>query len=65
MYYEGTVQFNEYASLYVNGGVGNFEVDYNGGNLIVPPSLQLLVSPSTNNSVTYKMLITQYASNGC
>ena len=61
LYYDGTVQYNEYASLFVNGGVGNFEVDYNAGNLITPPSLELKVSPNTVNAVTYKMLITQYA----
>jgi len=61
LYYDGTVQFTEYASLFVNGGVGNFEVDYNGGNIITPPSLQLSVSPNTSNPVTYKMLVTQYA----
>ena len=61
LYYEGSVQYTEYASLYVNGGVGNFEVDYDAGNLITPPSLVLMVTPSTSNPVTYKMLITQYA----
>jgi hypothetical protein len=61
MYYAESVQYTEYASLFVNGGVGNFEVDYNAGNLITPPSLELKVSPSTSNSVTYKMLITQFA----
>lgn len=62
VYYTGIVQFNEYASLFVNGGVGNFEVDYDGGNIIVPPSLQLKVTPNTSNPVTYKMLITIFAS---
>ena len=61
LYYDGIVQFNEYASLFVNGGVGNFEADYNGGNIIVPPSLELKVSPNTSKPVTYKMLITVYA----
>lgn len=61
IYYNGIVQFNEYASLFVNGGVGNFEVDFNPGNVVVPPSLQLLVTPSTASSVMYKMLITAYA----
>lgn len=61
VYYSGVVQYNEYASLFVNGGVGNFEVDYNAGNIISPPSLELKVTPSTSNPVTYKMLITQYA----
>ena len=61
LYYTDTVQFTEYASLFVNGGVGNFEVDYDGGNIITPPSLELKVSPNTSNQVTYKMLITVYA----
>lgn len=61
IYYAGIVQFNEYASLFVNGGVGNFEVDFTAGNVVVPPSLQLLVTPSTASSVVYKMLITAYA----
>ena len=61
LYYNGTVQFNEYASLFVNGGVGNFEVDYDAGNIIVPPSLELKVTPNTSNPVTYKMLITVFA----
>lgn len=61
LYYDGTIQFNEYASLFVNGGVGNFEVDYNPGNIITPPSLELLVTPSSSHSTTYKMLITVYS----
>lgn len=61
LYYNGIVQFTEYASLFVNGGVGNFEVDYDGGNIITPPSLELKVSPNTSNPVTYKMLLTVYA----
>lgn len=61
LYYDGTVQFNEYASLFVNGGVGNFEVDYAPGDIVTPPSLVLMVTPSTSNPVTYKMLITQYS----
>ena len=61
LYYSGTVQFNEYASLFVNGGVGNFEVDYYAGNIIVPAALQLMVTPSSSNSTVYKMLITIYA----
>lgn len=61
IYYDGVVQFNEYASLFVNGGVGNFEVDYDSGNIITPPSLVLMVTPSTSNPTTYKMLITRYS----
>ena len=61
LYYNGIVQFNEYASLFVNGGVGNFEVDYDAGNIITPASLELKVTPNTSNPVTYKMLITVFA----
>lgn len=61
LYYNETVQFNEYASLFVNGGVGNFEVDYDAGNIITPASLELKVTPNTSNPVTYKMLITVFA----
>lgn len=61
LYYNGTVQFTEYASLFVNGGVGNFEVDYDAGNIIIQPSLQLMVTPSSANTTVYKMLITSFA----
>jgi hypothetical protein len=61
LYYNGTVEFNEYATLFVNGGIGNFDVEFNPGNVINPPSLDLSVTPSTNNTVVYKMLITIYA----
>lgn len=61
VYYNGTVQYTEYASLFVNGGVGNFDVDFNPGNVITPPSLRLLVTPNSVNNTQYKMLITIYA----
>jgi hypothetical protein len=61
LYYNDTVQFTEYASLFVNGGVGNFEVDYNAGNIITPPALELKVTPNSSNPITYKMLITVFA----
>ena len=56
--YDGQVQNNEYAGLYVNGGVGQFSVQYNPGT---PPILQLRVIPDNNNQTTYKMLITLFA----
>lgn len=59
--YNGQVQFNEYAGLYINGGVGTLEVDYNAGNIITPPALQLLVTPDSPNQTVYKMLITVFA----
>ena len=61
LYYNGTVSFNEYASLFVNGGVGNFEVDYDAGNIIEPPFLKLTVTPSSAAVTTYKMLISRYS----
>jgi hypothetical protein len=61
LYYEGTVSFTEWGSLFINGGVGNFEVDYDAGDIITPPSLMLMITPNTSNPVTYKMLITQFA----
>ena len=61
IYYAGVVQYNEYAGLYVNGGVGTFIVEYNPGNVINPPSLDLSVTPDSINQTVYKMLITLLA----
>jgi hypothetical protein len=61
LYFAGVVTYNEYAGLYINGGVGNFEVEYNSGNVITPPSLDLVVTPDTTNNTVYKMLITVLA----
>lgn len=58
IYYAGVVQYSEYAGLYVNGGVGDFSVEYNPGNVITPPSLDLTVTPDSGNNTVYKMLIT-------
>ena len=55
------VQWNEYGSLLINGGVGSFDVIYAPGNIIAQPLLQLAVSPDSMNSTTYKMMITEYA----
>jgi hypothetical protein len=59
--YNGQVQFNEYAGLYINGGVGTLEVDYDAGNIITPPSLQLLATPDSPSQTVYKMLITVFS----
>jgi hypothetical protein len=61
LYYAGIVTYNEYAGLYINGGVGTFGVEYNPGNILVNPSLDLTVTPDTTNSTVYKMLITVLA----
>jgi hypothetical protein len=60
LYYQGIVQFNEYASLQVNGGVGSFSVDFNAGNIVVPASLELKVTPDSSNLTVYRILITRY-----
>jgi hypothetical protein len=54
-----TVVYNEYAGLYINGGVGNFSVVYAGGST---PSVQLLVTPDSMNLTEYSILIAEYAS---
>lgn len=61
LYYGGNIQFNEYAGLQVNGGVGNFEVDYDAGNIVNPASLQLKVSPNSAHVTIYRILITSYS----
>ena len=61
LYYGGNIQFNEYAGLQVNGGVGNFEVDYDAGDIVNPASLQLKVSPNSAHVTIYRILITSYS----
>ena len=60
-YYAGIVAYNEFAGLHINGGVGTFEVVYNAGNILLPPSLQLLVSPDSTALTNYNMQITIYS----
>jgi len=60
-YYNGVVAYNEFASLHINGGIGTFEVAYNAGNILLPPSLQLLVSPDSTALTNYNMQITIYS----
>ena len=55
------VDYNKYAGLEINGGVGNFNVAFNAGNLTIPPSLVLRVTPLSASSCNYNMVITQYA----
>ena len=60
LYYQGNVQFNEYAGLLVGGGVGSFSVSYNAGNVVIPASLELTVTPDSSNLTVYRILITRY-----
>jgi hypothetical protein len=54
------VQWNEYGSLLINGGVGSFDVAYSPGNIIVAPTIELRVTPDSTNTTTYKIMITEY-----
>ena len=58
--YQDQVQFNEYAGLQINGGVGTFGITFNPGDVVNPPSMDLYIVCATNNMVTYKMMITKY-----
>jgi hypothetical protein len=59
--FTNVVAFNEYASLYVNGGIGTFSVVYFPGDTNVPASMQLKVTPNLPELVTYKILVVSYA----
>lgn len=56
----GTIDYNKYAALEINGGIGTFTVDYDSGNVLLPPSLVLRVTPRSANTCYYSMMITQY-----
>jgi hypothetical protein len=58
--YGNSVVWNEYGGLQLNGGTGSFSIEYNAGNIIIQPSVRLLVTPDSSNSTTYKMMITEY-----
>lgn len=58
--YGNTVQYNEYAGLYINGGIGSLSVSYNPGDVLSPPAMELKVSPDSPNQTVYKMLITVF-----
>lgn len=60
-YYNGLVAYNEYAALHINGGVGAFDVFYNPGDIVNPPSLELRVTPDDPALTDYKMMIVEYA----
>ena len=49
-----TVEYLEFGTLDLNGGVGDFKVEYNSGNVL------LTVKPVTSNLTNYKIQITSY-----
>jgi hypothetical protein len=54
------VQWNEYGSLLINGGVGSFDVAYSPGSVISESLVALRVTPDSTNITTYKIMITEY-----
>jgi hypothetical protein len=54
------VQWNEYGSLLINGGVGSFDVAYRPGNVVSESLVELRVTPDSTNITSYKIMITEY-----
>jgi len=48
------VGYYEYGTINMNGGVGDFKVQYNSGNV------ELTVDPLTSFSTSYKIMVTSY-----
>lgn len=48
------VGYYEYGTINMNGGVGDFKVQYNSGNV------ELTVDPLTSYSTSYKIMVTSY-----
>jgi hypothetical protein len=60
VYYDGTVHYNEYNTIQVNGPVGDFAITYEPGNISTPAMASLYVFPTTSNMTTYKIQVTAY-----
>jgi hypothetical protein len=48
------ISYSEFGSIDINGGVGDFKVQYNTGNI------ELTVSPLSPNPASYKIMVTTY-----
>jgi hypothetical protein len=55
-----TINYVEYSTLPINGYTGDFQVQYNAGNVITPAAIQLILTPQSANLMTHKMMITAY-----
>jgi hypothetical protein len=55
-----TVNYAEYSTLPVNGYTGDFAVQYDAGNIIVPASVQVVMTPQSANLMTHRMQVTTY-----
>ena len=60
--FDEQVNYVEYSNLPINGYIGDYQVVYDTGNVIVPATVKLLVSPNSANFTTHKMSITTYIS---
>ncbi len=54
------VNYAEYSTLPVNGYTGDFSVEYNPGNVVAEPSVQLVMTPQSANLMTHRMQVTTY-----
>lgn len=55
-----TVNYAEYSTLPVNGYTGDFAIEYNAGNVIVEPTVQIVMTPQSANLMTHRMQVTTY-----
>jgi hypothetical protein len=56
----GSLNYVEYSTLPVGGYTGDFVVGYDGGNIITPPTIELILTPQSANLMTHKMSVTTY-----
>ena len=55
-----SLNYVEYSTLPINGYTGDFQVVYSAGNVIVPSTINLILTPQNANLMTHKMSITAY-----
>jgi hypothetical protein len=55
-----SLNYVEYSTLPINGYTGDFQVQYDAGNVVSSASIQLVLSPQSANLMTHKMMITAY-----
>jgi hypothetical protein len=54
------VNYAEYSTLPVNGYTGDFVINYDAGNIIAQPSVQIVMTPQSANTMTHRMQVTTY-----
>jgi hypothetical protein len=60
VYYDTTLSYNEISTLYVGGILADFDITYVPGDSFNPARIVLWVSPTTTNTITYKILIDKF-----